>query len=118
MKLSAKQRASAMGRTALAIIFTVLSVSSISGSVSAADNFGIRSDNTLCLKDMRNWKKYPGWKAIALTRTVGIAQGCGTVGAFESRAEAKKQALKACNANVKYPVFQGRTGCHIVAIGK
>ena len=76
---------------ALAVFAVLVMGSSIVLAGSA--NFGIRSDNGLCLQDMRRWKKAKGWKAIALTRTVGIAQGCGTVWEFDSRDEAKKRAL-------------------------
>jgi hypothetical protein len=103
---------------ALAAVFAALVMGSSTAVLTGSANFGIRSDNGLCLQDMRRWKKAKGWKAIALTRTVGIAQGCGTVWEFDSSAEAKKRALKACNANVKYPIFQGRTACRIVALEK
>jgi hypothetical protein len=103
---------------ALGVVFATLVVGAGSNALAGSANFGIRSDNGHCLQDMRRWKKAKGWKAIALTRTVGIAQGCGTVWEFDSRDEAKKRALKACNANVKYPIFQGRTACRIVALEK
>ena len=103
---------------ALAAVLAALEMGSSSHAFAGSANFGIRSDNGLCLQDMRRWKKAKGWKAIALTRTVGIAQGCGTVWEFDTRDQAKKQALKACNANVKYPIFQGRTACRIVALEK
>lgn len=118
MKLFTERQTQASGCLAVVIVFAALAMGTSSGSLAGSANFGIRSDNKLCLQDMRRWMKYKGWKAIALTRTIGIAQGCGTVGGFESRAEAKKRALKACNVNVKYPIFQGRTGCRIVALEK
>ena len=103
---------------ALAVVIAALAMGASSTVLAGSANFGIRSDNRLCLQDMRRWKKAKGWKAIALTRTVGIAQGCGTVWEFDSRADASRRALKACNANVKYPIFQGRTACRIVALEK
>jgi hypothetical protein len=116
IKFFTEQQRQAFRCFIISIVFTTLAIGS--SSLAEPANFGIRFDNGLCLQDMRRWKKAKGWKAIAITRTVGIAQGCGTVWKFESRAEAKKQALKACNANIKYPVFQGRTACRIVALEK
>ena len=118
MKYFTELQTLAFSCSTIGIIFATVVFGSISSAAAGAANFGIRFDNTLCLRDMRTWKKFKGWKAIAITRTVGIAQGCETIGGFESRTEAKKRALSACNVNVKYPTFQGRASCRIVALEK
>jgi hypothetical protein len=103
---------------AIAVVFAALVTGSSSSLLAGSGNFGIRSDNKSCLKDLRTWKKHEGWKAIAITRTVGKAQGCGMVAGYDSPAEAKKEALRSCNGNVKYPIFKRRTACRIVALEK
>lgn len=103
---------------AIAVVLATFAVGTSSSLLAASGNFGIRSDNKSCLQDLRTWKKLGGWKAIAITRTVGKAQGCGMVAGYDSPAEAKKEALKACGGNVKYPIFKRRTACRIVALEK
>lgn len=102
----------------IAVVVATLTVGASSSLYAASGNFGIRSDNKSCLQDMKTWKKLGGWKAIAITRTVGKAQGCGMVAGYDSPAEAKKEALKICGGNVKYRIFKRRTACRIVALEK
>ncbi len=118
MKFSAEPQKPASKFIAIAVVFAAFVMGSSSSSLAASVNFGIRSDNKSCLRDLRTWKKLEGWKAIAITRSVGKAQGCGMVAGFGSSAAAKKEALKACNENVKYPIFRRRTACRIVALVK
>ena len=118
MKFSTEPQKPASKCIAIAVVFAALVMGSSATSLAASNNFGIRSDNKSYLRDMRTWKKLEGWKAIAITRSVGKAQGCGMVAGYESSAAAKKEALKACNENVKYPIFRRRTACRIVALVK
>ncbi len=118
MKFSAQPQKPASKCIAIAVVFAALVMGSSSSSLAASASFGIRSDNKSCLRDLKTWKKLEGWKAIAITRTVGKAQGCGMVAGYNSSAAAKKEAMKACNGNIKYPVFRRRTACRIVALVK
>jgi len=118
MKFLSESQSPATKYIAIAIVAAALAVGASSSLYAASGNFGIRSDNESCLKDMKTWKKLGGWKAIAITRTVGKAQGCGMVAGYDTAAEAKKEALKICGGNVKYRIFKRRTACRIVALEK
>jgi hypothetical protein len=87
-------------------------------SQSMAAEFGLRNDNTGCIGDLKRVRKTKGWFAIAVTRSIGNAQGCGIVSGAASAGVARNAALQGCKTNVKYPIFEGNTGCRVTGIAK
>jgi hypothetical protein len=83
-----------------------------------AAEYGLRNDNTGCISDLKRVRNTKGWFAIAVTRSVGIAQGCGIVSGAASSGVAKSAALQGCKVNVKYPIFEGNTGCRVTGLAK
>jgi hypothetical protein len=87
-------------------------------SQTLAAEYGLRNDNTGCIADLRRARKNKGWLAIAVTRSVGIAQGCGIASQASRRSTAIEGALKGCKTNVKYEIFAGNTGCRVMGVEK